>query len=68
MPKAYLGSKLHPANKLMRFLLVLLFLLAPKITLADGSRNTGDPSIAIASGSGIVAAGAGLQDAQPGNH
>jgi hypothetical protein len=40
--------------------------LAPGGLLADGSETLGAPSIAVAEGSGIVAAGVGLIQAQPG--
>jgi hypothetical protein len=46
--------------------LILAFLLAISVTFADGTETLGDPSIEIASGSGVVAAGTGLQDVQPG--
>lgn len=46
------------------FLLVLLMLTA--VVYADGTETLGDPSIAISSGTGVVAAGVGLQDSQPG--
>ncbi|MGD2109130.1 MAG: hypothetical protein PVI86_07035, partial [Phycisphaerae bacterium] len=39
--------------------------LASATVMADGTEELGPPSIAIASGSGIVAAGVGL-DVQPG--
>jgi len=36
-------------------------------TRADGAEILGPPSILIANGTGVRAAGAGLDDAQPGN-
>jgi hypothetical protein len=37
------------------------------LAAADGSEMLGDPSIAIANGSQVLAAGIGLENAQPGN-
>ena len=50
-------------------LVILVVLLAygtSSLVLADGTETLGPPSISIASGSGIVAAGAGLNYVQPG--
>ena len=37
------------------------------VAVADGSEMLGDPSISIANGSQVLAAGIGLENAQPGN-
>ena len=46
--------------------IVVLLIGSALPVLADGTETLGTPSIAIGAGTGIVAGGAGLQDAQPG--
>ena len=46
-------------------LVVILVFGVASLALADGTETLGPPSISIASGTGIVAAGTGLHDAQP---
>ncbi len=48
-----------------RLLGVTLILAFPSAAMADGTETLGPPSVAIASGSGVVAAGTGLE-VQPG--
>ena len=48
------------------FIVELLTFGIFSLALADGTETLGPPTIAIASGSGSVAAGTGLHDAQPG--
>jgi cysteine-rich repeat protein len=45
----------------------LFLVLMPTVGLADGTETLGVPGISIAAGTGIVAAGVGLESAQPAN-
>lgn len=51
---------------LMVLISIVYFCILPTGVWADGTETLGDPSIAIAQGTGIVAAGVGLQNTQPG--
>jgi len=47
--------------------IAIISLLLGAVAWADGTETLGPPSIAISSGTGVRAAGVGLNDAQPGN-
>lgn len=47
-------------------IICLMLIVIVSVVLADGTETLGDPSIAIAPGSGIQVAGAGLEESQPG--
>ena len=54
-------------KKCNRLIVMAFSLIISTFALAEGTETLGTPGIDIASGTGVVAAGVGLQDSQPGN-